>query len=103
MQHGGIGLAVILRKPLASNHTSSGAPTTPSTQVSTSAQNSTVATCAISARVRSSPCCALAGCQHRHKGLAEGPFGKQTPKQVGNAKRYVEGIGQGVGAKDRTP
>ena len=43
----------------------------------------------------------LGGGEHGHEGLAEGAFGKQTPKQIGNAKGDVEGVGQRVGAKDR--
>ncbi|MCY1174084.1 hypothetical protein D9M73_142700 [compost metagenome] len=43
----------------------------------------------------------LAGSQHRYKGLAESPLGKQAAKQVGYAKCHVEGVGHGAGAKSR--
>ena len=39
--------------------------------------------------------------QHRHERLAEGPLGKQAAQEVGNAKRHIEGVGQGAGAKGR--
>mgnify|MGYP003904055505 CR=1 FL=1 len=41
----------------------------------------------------------FAGGQHRHKGLGKRPFGKQAPKQIGDAKGHIEGIGHGAGAR----
>ena len=37
--------------------------------------------------------------EHRHKGLAERPFGKQAAKHIGNAERDVEGVGHGRGSE----
>ena len=43
----------------------------------------------------------LAGTQHGHKGLAERAFAEQAAEHVGQAKRHVEGVGHGGGAKHR--
>ena len=43
------------------------------------------------------PMLGLAGGQHRHKSLAEGPFGEQAPEEIGNSESDIEGICQGIG------
>ena len=39
--------------------------------------------------------------QHRHESLAECAFAEHTTKQVGNAKRDVEGVGEGTDTEHR--
>ena len=41
------------------------------------------------------------GCQQGHEGLREGALGEQAAQQVGDAKRDVEGVGDGTGPEGR--
>ena len=45
------------------------------------------------------PLLGLAGGQHRHEGLAEGPLGEQPPKEIGNPEGDIERIGQRIGSE----
>ena len=44
----------------------------------------------------------LGGGEHGHEGLAEGAFGKQTRKQIGNAKATLKASVSAISAKDQT-
>jgi hypothetical protein len=70
----------------------------PRTQVTTSTQNSTVATALTMACVPSSPSRSRVAASKGTK-AAETPLGEQAPQQVGNAERHIEGVGQGTGAE----
>ncbi|MNE67181.1 hypothetical protein D3C80_1627740 [compost metagenome] len=69
--------------PLASSQTSSGAPSTPSTQVSSKAQLSTVATLAISTRVASSPSLALVPASTGTKAWLKAPSANRRRNRLG--------------------
>ncbi len=79
--------------------TSTGAPATPSTQVSVSAQASTVAIWFTISWVAASPSFSRTAGQHRHKRLAERTLGEQAAQQIGNAEGDVERVGERAGAK----
>ena len=76
--------------PLASSHTSTGAPATPTTQVSSSTQNSTVATFATRARVRSSPSWVLVVASTGMKAWLNAPSANRRRNRLGMRKATLK-------------
>ena len=72
--------------PEAINHTSSGAATMPSTQVSASAQASTVATASTSRRVASSPAVARVAARMGTKACENAPSANSRRSRFGMRK-----------------
>jgi hypothetical protein len=77
-------------RPLASAHTRIGAPATPSTQVKSSAQASTVATLSISLRVISSPSRSLAWASAGTKAWLKAPSPNSRRNRLGMRKATLK-------------